>query len=551
MNIKRHIAWVGILQAIFAGSAACQDVRVPGLETQFAGIGHHGDPIGAHLGVGSDPDVCRHWQGVARYNDLNGIPFFFLVKSGNSTGIHCSSPGWCGSGDCPGELLVVRMGSRGVDGERMRSNKLQHGVVFPDTVPPAADVGVTTIRFDGIQVPNYRHPGGVQIVENVLVVPLERPAGNEAPGAVTFFDISNPTAPILINTLSMTGQVGVAGATRDPATGKYLFALTCCDSETIEFYQSIDDTNPGEPGFAWEMLDRWEKSELGSHENKWMEWQNMNFLRDGNGDLHLACSANTSPGPCASDWIRLFRVSRNGNSFSLTYLRERHLKLDDPGMGCLAAAGGFYVSPTGQLILYTAEHDNDGPGDTIKMGEFRNYDVLHPATVPGCEGWVEFYEDNTGWNDGSPDRSVILDADDYHLEDWDELDEMGWNDEFDSVRWNLAPGVEVRLYKDSGFRGSVTILTGTGSINVLDNHQSGFGDTISSVQFEGITTPDIVRPGISGYPQTVTQGLACLQGAILSITPGFYNEQQLIDQPVVISAYKQFVPGVVIIGNGP
>ncbi len=342
------------------------------------------------------------------------------------------------------------------------------------------------------------------------------------------------------------------GATRDPNTGRYLFVLTCCDSSTIEFYESIGTADLNQPGFAWQLVDSWHESGLSAGADKWMNWQNMNFLRDQNGVLYLACSANTAGGPCAEDWIRLFRVSRNGSSFIFTLLQERHLKLNDPDMGCLAAAGGFYVSPTGQLILYTTEHDNDGPGGTIKMGEFRNYDVTHPLNDGGCEGWIEFYEDQTGWNDGSPDRSVILDGADYSLEDWDDLSAMGWNDEFDSVRWNLAPGVSARLYEHAGFQGKFTTLTGSGSIAVLDNHAGGFGDLVSSVQFIGITTPDIVRPGLVGYPQTVNQGLQCLTGATLSVTPGFYDETILVDQPVTIRTYEAFLQGDVFIGrDGP
>ena len=44
----------------------------------------------------------------------------------------------------------------------------------------------------------------------------------------------------------------------------------------------------------------------------------------------------------------------------------------------LAAASTFYVSPSGELIFYATEHDNDGPDETVKVGEWRHVDVVRP-----------------------------------------------------------------------------------------------------------------------------------------------------------------------------
>jgi hypothetical protein len=45
-----------------------------------------------------------------------------------------------------------------------------------------------------------------------------------------------------------------------------------------------------------------------------------------------------------------------------------------------AAATGFYVSPSGELLLYGAEHDNDGPNGTVKAGEWRHRDGVRPGS---------------------------------------------------------------------------------------------------------------------------------------------------------------------------
>lgn len=66
------------------------------------------------------------------------------------------------------------------------------------------------------------------------------------------------------------------------------------------------------------------------------------------------------------------------------------------------------MSPSGQLIPYTGPHDNDRHDSSVGMGEFRNIDVYHSGTTARdsmCP-WVELYEDERGWNDDSPDRSL-------------------------------------------------------------------------------------------------------------------------------------------------
>jgi hypothetical protein len=46
----------------------------------------------------------------------------------------------------------------------------------------------------------------------------------------------------------------------------------------------------------------------------------------------------------------------------------------------LAAATGFYESPSGELIFYATEHDNDGPNETVKMGEWRHKDMAREGS---------------------------------------------------------------------------------------------------------------------------------------------------------------------------
>ena len=80
---------------------------MPDVEGQFANLQVHGDGMAFRLGVGVDPFVftllgyCKHYQGLARM-DVDGTPYFFLVRSGNHTA------GCLNSSDNPGRAANRR-----------------------------------------------------------------------------------------------------------------------------------------------------------------------------------------------------------------------------------------------------------------------------------------------------------------------------------------------------------------------------------------------------------------------------------------------------------
>ncbi len=116
--------------AVLSQSTAGQIVAnrtAPNVVDQFNKLKHHGEALAFHRGVGGDPDQTYHYQGIARSSHL-GTPYLFVTRSDPNCG----------------ELLVVEMGSRGMDGERMRSNLLKKGVATASTVPPSQDIGSLT-----------------------------------------------------------------------------------------------------------------------------------------------------------------------------------------------------------------------------------------------------------------------------------------------------------------------------------------------------------------------------------------------------------------------
>ncbi|UCE17543.1 MAG: thrombospondin type 3 repeat-containing protein [Gemmatimonadota bacterium] len=538
-----------------------ENPRVDNVEWSFKKLAPHGDPLAFCKAIGDDPWECKHYQGIVRGEGPDGTPYFFLTRCGNHADA-CPS-----EDDDPGELLIVKMGSRDKDGERLRSNRLETGVHMKDTTPPVVDYGAAHIHFDGGDWPAWMHPGGMQLVGNVLFVAMEQPCtgGFEVVdgssscidkmdyGAIMLIDVSEPEAPRLIKPIYITDvlnppsphhdlQIAVVAVTKDPVSGKYLFAITGGSfnkSRTVWFLESTTDWL--DMYTKLQFIDEWTSDEL-PDESDWcgncgttcgkphlpwlpcrLEWQMLNFVRDSNGDLYLIGTDNNTP--ATFDWpvvdgdgkdlARLFRVTRSGDEFSLEYIAEKELRLSAPEMGDLDAAAGVYVSPSGQLMLYTADHDNEGPPGwdgypVLEMGEFRNIDVRQDGSLPNarCGGWVELYAEAEGW--WTTKRSLIFDFVDRDKDDWRLLDDYddGFGDWTSSVRWNLAEGQVAWLCEHEDYEGYCLKLTnlsrvdvyypsgeferfetaqeGSGSVKYISDLSGdfNFNDRISSVKIE-------------------------------------------------------------------
>jgi hypothetical protein len=154
---------------------------VPDVPEQFRALTPRPEAMGFHIGVSPDPSSCKHYQGIARVDAADGTPYFIVTRSGNTPDLGLdvwdSSDAACDDSDGEsgkGTLIAVRMGSRDTNGERLRSNRLAHGLTITSTPPDASDTAVMHFQFDGrFGLPNYGHPGGMQVVGHVLAVALE------------------------------------------------------------------------------------------------------------------------------------------------------------------------------------------------------------------------------------------------------------------------------------------------------------------------------------------------------------------------------------------
>jgi len=549
--------------------------RVNGVEAQFSRLQHQPDPIAWNQGVADDnPYVCMHYQGMARSSDP-GIPYFFLTRSGNKTG-SCDFE-WLDDG--PGELVIVKMASRNTSGERLRSNRLAPDLWTDDTYPPAEDVCVVNFHFA-----NWCHAGCVQLIDNVLIVPLEAPLDNPdaTVGELLYLDMTNPEMPVEFTATYFNdwvdefdgyehaGKIGVVAVTRDPITGKYLFLLTGGVSRDLEFWESdtpdLSDGVLNKVGaYFIDLLD-----DEDPVKQTWEQWQTMNFVRDVDDSLYLICADNTTTGlDDGIDWLRLFKVTRDGDDFDLEYKAERHIVLTWPIMGDFDAIGGVYVTPTGNLIVYSGQHILNG--NFMEMGEIRSRDMTHDGTVG--EGWVTLYDDSDGWDDNaSPNRSKSLDYSDRYLEDWKILVQHDvFDDASSSVIWGIPIGRCARMYDVDYFdpegEGVYYDLVGDGTIHWISDlgdvyfGDDDFNDIVSSVklmdQAEYYQIDDVVYvddnepedclwPGYGtescplffdgAFAAALTALGGCQSGGTIRLYEGTYNQYVLIANPMTLEA---------------
>ena len=542
-------------------NAAAQDTEqttrfVPDVVAQFNALTQRADAMGFEL-YGPDPSQCDHMQAVVRVDAADGTPYLLVSRSTQDEG---TNP-FCEGGSTHSNIYIIRMGSRDRSGERLRSNRLARFMETTDTPPDPADKVVSTILFDGSsEWPHFDHPGGMQKVGNVVALALETGRSGQPPTKILFFDVSDPEHPFMLEksfepptlkagvvaiTPCAAGRVGMACA-----TGHFLMLVTGGDNDELLFYESnVNDL--ASPNLEWSELYTWHKNELVGGE--WpAKHQTLHFIREDNagGRLFLAGarSVGTTEGLFGDDYIDLFEVGFDGNRVLLTHRSTRHMISHPSGEGrysdgevlygarlaSFAAASGFHVTPSGELLFYATEHDNDGPEGTngrgsVKMGEWRNIDMFRsdspalaptitaPASIVLDEGstatvtatvgppiarpWIELFESTA-----SQGRYVVIDQLDRFKDNFDDFSQLDRATLFDfftrftdraaSWRWFAPVTCAIRVNEDAindpDFPGLRTrTLSGTGQVTVVDDLHTVLNDagnanmyrTISSAQF--------------------------------------------------------------------
>ena len=565
---------------------------VPDVVGQFSLLALRPDPLAFGLGNAPDPSLGKHYQGIVRRHGP-GTPYVFVARSGMEVD-ECKL-GFCegDDGDDPGNLDIVKLETRDTNGERLRSNRLRRGwsmagTVWPGlpnfwpTPPDARDKVVKTIFFNGHNGwPNYGHPGGMQIVGDILVVPLLKPytAGDPAFNII-FIDISNPESPVLksqFNPLSVSdpsdefeaGQVAVTPVLNPQGAGvRYIMLIAGKNNKDVRLYRSLPtctgptdcterSTNLKATNLKWEFLRSWTGEEMDDPgKDSWpccgsQSYQMFNFVRQASldGPLYLIGSFNTdsvySPGG-GTDYLDLHKVNvdpyGNPQEHLLLQIERKHVATGSIGGGGdtshFTGSAGVYVSPTGELIVYASQHNNEGPFEelsngfpgrrTVRFGEWRHREMVRsgsPTTRPGVEAigtfevdeggstlltarakaaitkaWIQFFEDDDAGITDNFDGNEWL-AVDYQDSDKDNYDDFNalyfhFNDNAGSWRWFAPQGCSLQVnqhsFDDSDFPGARKTLAAFGGgvkqdldLNVVmdDTGTVSMDDMISSLQF--------------------------------------------------------------------
>lgn len=511
---------------------------VPDVVGQFVGMQSHADALAFTLpDTNGAPDSSdsftdpNHYQGITRYPGAGAATFY--VTQQNSSG---------------GYVLVTTMSSRPTDGERLGSNLQRLGVDTEDAVPPVADSWRRSIRFngtwavDGKVLRGYEHPGGMAIVDNVLMVVMDTPTSSNPAlaggvGAIVLFDLGSDgyrrVTPLPIQVLPLSHKADNLAVIKD--NGNYLIYVNGNGGSEVYTYRtntadlrsntlSIRQLNRFNPASSSQLVAPISTLGIPFWPTGYVAHQSSTFIRQStssqpsdNDPLYLVATRLDSIGVDTlhgNDHADLYRVTFNSlGQMKLTWSRTIQVTLRYSGAGTLgnfAAAGGAYVTPSGELMLYATPHsdvDTSVGVDNVRIAELghrygvrpnspllnptvstaSSYQVLEGGTVqlaaqgkPSVGPWVELFDDvNFG------DRSIKVNYRDralYELSNFNNLD--GFNDKTSSVRWRLPVGMSVELYDDDNFSDTRKVLVGNGAVQQISN-LGGFGDKVSSMRFIG------------------------------------------------------------------
>jgi hypothetical protein len=437
---------------------------VPDAVSAVNSLRDHGDVLGFHP-IGDPVTMSSHWQGIQRIPAAGGR-YVAVSHSGTTKA-----------------FTLVNMESREAwTGQRFRSNRLNYSYNYPSSTPSTLD---RAVRDEWLPwyLP-YTHSGGMQAAGNILAVSLENTSDGRN-GQVVFYDMNNPATPVLLppKRVGTTTAAGTASLAK-LSDGTFLLILGQTDANNLEFHRS-NSWDLTQPTTTFEPVDLWNEGELRSTIGDWEfgNYQNLNLITQCDGSLFLAGTHRNSV--TGEDWIDLYRLTNEYGQMVITKVAKKHLYCGYPSPGgtsgqtthCnLDAAGGVYVDPSGQLIVYGTEHDNDGPGGSVKMMEFRS---IFPN--PSCgstinEAFVELYDDSD-----FSDRGLMIDYRDFSLERYSNLNYVeGFGDKTSAVRWCLPFGWRFRIYEHDSYGGSYKELKGSGSQNL---NSWNFGDKMSSGRF--------------------------------------------------------------------
>ena len=465
---------------------------------QFRSLNRGGERIGVRKGFTRDFVDKRysvfHKKG-GKDNHFQGI---------ERIGRHLLVTGSFPYGKRRSDLLVFRLASRPIDPGPWGSN------LCLVRVPPDADLLVNYFRIDG----DYWHPGGLDLVDHIAVVPLER---FDNTSVIAFLDVSNPEKPVRLKGHDVTRKNAKAGAcAMTPLADGRLLLAVWSDSDKVsrprlhlDLY--LSDGPQVDSGF-----DLVAQFFPGPEHRFARKHQSLDFVWQRNGaqeSLFLIGFENLSeaqPNPLdpGRNAAYLFEVDLDAVPDSapagnppklpqefLEFVAVR--EFDTSGNWCNMDAGACaYVDSNQQLIVYSVFHFlakiGGGGGDlpVLKCLEFRATDFSPIALIE--DGWVDLYEQA-----GLVGRRLAV------LGPWTASVQNTshiFSDDLPftvtrSIRYQLPAGTSFVLHPLTDFAGGpALVLQGTGAVKELDVLSTTFTGVFGSCRLQP-TSVAIALPG--------------------------------------------------------
>ncbi|MEA2101566.1 MAG: hypothetical protein U9P80_03195 [Thermodesulfobacteriota bacterium] len=282
----------------------------------------------------------------------------------------------------PGDLFIVKMGSCPSSGPFKTDTRDIFG--RDNRIVAAMEIGSELLW----------HPGGLSACGDILVVPVEE-YKEAIVSKILFFDVSDPEHPIRFDhyidrtEAPFKDKAGAVAMTRIE-NGRYLLAAR----STSDTYFYLSRTSRFGDGFDSSQAVVWDEDNVQSEPglDAGFGGSAFNFIQQCNGELFLvAFSARGSEASIAipflsrEHWMYLYHIVFPGDDFTrqpvITRIAQRQMFCSDgggdvsitpawrlPAPFAFDAAAGIYITPDGQLSVYSSPHHRSA--GIIRMAEF-------------------------------------------------------------------------------------------------------------------------------------------------------------------------------------
>ncbi len=376
-------------------------------------------------------------------------------------------------------VFVVKMDQRPARGP-WGSNVLQRGF------PPVEDKIVRVIGLDNAMW----HAGGMQILGDILVVPIERSDPPES--RVVFLNLAKPETPQrFAMTVERDDRKAAATALTRLANRHYLLAVW--NAGILEFY--LSNTAKLEDGFG--LPASWHKEDVKAgpgQDANFSDFQTLNFIEQTDGKLFLIGLHNTSsaaPTVPGRDYADLYRVtlpaSLRGpspvlNVPTITKIAKQHLLCHNQQCN-MDGAAGTYVDHRGRLHAYSTWHWRSD--DLLRVNEFPGGLRVDDAGISSIsDGRIDLYEDN---NFKGRRLSLVGKRPQARISHYRAVSVQGgtFDNKVSSCRFQLPTGHTYTLYEDPDFEGEGLMLIGSGKVEEIKNLKRDHGlKRVRSSKFE-------------------------------------------------------------------